>query len=135
MRSASCARWILAVCIPATSIALGQPSGFTTQQIGLREGVSSLLFTGMAHLLIFKEAVHNIVKHSAATTASISAQTQNRKFLLRIEDNGKGFLRGCRSDGNGLCNMERRARLHGWTLGVESTPGGGTRISLEIPLG
>lgn len=78
MRSASCARWILAVFIPATSMALGQPSGFTTQQIGLREGLSSLLITGMAHLPIFKEAVHNIVKHSAATTASISAQTQTR---------------------------------------------------------
>ena len=60
-------------------------------------------------LLISKEAVHNIIKHSQATMVMISAR-QNEKYLhLSFSDNGKGLDHaGISHSGNGLKNMHQR---------------------------
>ena len=60
-------------------------------------------------LLISKEAVHNIIKHSQATMVMISAR-QNEKYLhLSFSDNGKGLDHaGISHPGNGLKNMHQR---------------------------
>lgn len=84
--------------------------------------------------LIFKEAVHNAAKHSAATTVEIGAHVQCGAFHLWISDNGRGFDPHTAALGNGVRNMRSRADLRHWRLHVTSTPGEGARISLVAAL-
>ena len=61
-------------------------------------------------LLISKEAIHNIVKHSAATNVTLSAQLGTGGLQLRIMDNGKGInLAEISHFGNGMKSMRKRA--------------------------
>ncbi len=85
-------------------------------------------------LLIFKEAVHNIAKHSGATKVLISAEIRNGMFHLRIADNGKGYLAEAGTNGNGLRYMAWPAAAHQWNLCMQGTPGEGSRVSLKVPL-
>lgn len=83
--------------------------------------------------LIFKEALNNIVKYSEATKVDISITSERSLITLRIADNGKGFNTACPSDGNGLLNMKKRAELLDGIIKIESSPGNGTIITLNIP--
>ncbi len=61
-------------------------------------------------LLISKEAIHNIVKHSAATNVTLSAQLETGGLQLRIMDDGKGInLAEISHFGNGMKSMRKRA--------------------------
>ena len=61
-------------------------------------------------LLISKEAIHNIVKHSAATNVTLSAKLETGRLHLRIMDNGKGInLTEISHFGNGMKSMRKRA--------------------------
>ncbi|HMO33048.1 MAG TPA: GAF domain-containing protein [Lacibacter sp.] len=81
--------------------------------------------------LIFKEAVHNATKYSEATELLITLRYDEGELLLRVADNGRGFDRGVVKAGNGLRNMEARARSMQAVLEMESFPGTGTRITLR----
>jgi len=59
--------------------------------------------------LIFKESINNIVKHAQATQVIVRISNQNQ-FILQIEDNGIGFSEKAKNTGNGLRNMQRRAK-------------------------
>lgn len=95
--------------------------------------------------LAFKEALHNVVKHSGASETSIRLTTGASSFDLIVEDNGRGFTPGTirqkmpdgsarLSPGNGLENMSRRlAQIHG-ECRVQSAPGEGTKIIFTVPL-
>ena len=95
--------------------------------------------------LAFKEALHNVVKHSAASETSIRLVTEASHFELVVEDNGRGFTpetarehprdNSARlSTGNGLENMARRlAEIHG-SCRIQSAPGQGTKVILIVPL-
>lgn len=86
---------------------------------------------------ILREAVSNIIKHSAASRCSIRCNIASGDFHLKIQDNGKGIpleLDGRMDRGHGMTSMKHRAKqLHGQCL-VESGPGYGTVIRLTIPL-
>ena len=86
---------------------------------------------------ILREAVSNIIKHSAASRCSIRCTLASGDFHLKIQDNGKGIpleLDGRLDRGHGMTSMKHRAKqLHGQCL-VESGPGYGTVIRLTIPL-
>jgi two-component system, NarL family, sensor histidine kinase UhpB len=86
---------------------------------------------------ILREAVSNIIKHSAASRCSIRCHIASGDFHLKIQDNGKGIpleLDGRMDRGHGMTSMKHRAKqLHGQCL-VESGPGYGTVIRLTIPL-
>lgn len=88
--------------------------------------------------LFFKEVVNNIVRHSGATAVRIEIQVDGRLLRLRVDDNGRGFseaeLPTERSGGNGLPGMRRRARLLGANVRIDSNPGIGTAVMLEVPL-
>ncbi|MPY90196.1 MAG: hypothetical protein GEU99_20010 [Luteitalea sp.] len=85
--------------------------------------------------LIFKEAVNNIGRHAACTTAEIELRVEARGLALMIRDDGNGFRpeQNGRA-GNGLASMERRARTLGGGLDLTSSPLNGTCITLTIPL-
>lgn len=85
--------------------------------------------------LIAKEALNNIVKHSHATKATVTARIHEGTLEIRIHDNGKGFTRLSPAvsieRGHGLRNMEGRAKEIDGFLTVESKPGLGTTILLR----
>jgi signal transduction histidine kinase len=89
---------------------------------------------------IAQEAISNIAQHARAESASISLDFESRHVRLTVEDDGIGFesegLVG-RIDGRrglGLLGMMERAKALGGILIVNSKPGTGTRISIEIPV-
>lgn len=95
---------------------------------------------------IAQEALHNVQKHSAATEVSVQIIRTPKTINLVIEDNGKGFdpkkieqmrsvsIDGKGASGMGLVSMAERAKSFNGTCTVDSTPGKGTDIVVEIPL-
>jgi two-component sensor histidine kinase len=85
--------------------------------------------------LIFKEAINNIIKYSAATSVSVDISIKNRKLELTVTDNGVGFDPG-KADhrqslsGNGLRNMKMRAAEMKGEIHIQSRPGEGVVIRL-----
>ena len=95
-------------------------------------------------LLLFRiaqEALRNVGRHSGATRASLSLRGQGERVRMVVEDNGRGFkLSGGLSElanrGKlGLLGMHERARLLGGSLEVQTAPGKGTTIRVELPRG
>lgn len=82
--------------------------------------------------LIFKEATTNITKYSQATHVNFSV-TKNDAFIrLIIRDNGIGFDINKVESGNGIKNMQRRAKEINAGLIIESEEGSGTHIELNL---
>jgi signal transduction histidine kinase/ligand-binding sensor domain-containing protein len=83
--------------------------------------------------LAVKEAVHNILKHAAATEVRARLRVTDSRLEFSIEDNGAGFdPASARREGNGLQNMRQRVADLGGSWGVASEPGRGTRVWFEI---
>jgi signal transduction histidine kinase len=88
---------------------------------------------------IVQEAVTNVVKHSAATEAAVVIKKRTAAVSLSIRDNGRGFDPAKPSPqprdlGYGLIGITERVRILGGTLTVDSRPGGGTSVTVEVPL-
>jgi signal transduction histidine kinase len=82
--------------------------------------------------LIFKEATNNLVKYAEANKAQFALKEENDKLMMLIRDNGKGFDARKEMTGNGLKNMKKRAAEMGAQLWIDSAPGNGTTIKLEL---
>jgi signal transduction histidine kinase len=85
-------------------------------------------------LLIAKEAVNNIARHSGATEACIDFELHARCLKLRVSDNGRGFDGTACHQGNGLVNIRRRAAWLGGSAELHSSPGEGAAITVTAPL-
>ncbi|MEL6149237.1 MAG: GAF domain-containing protein [Chloroflexota bacterium] len=85
---------------------------------------------------ILHECLSNVIRHSQATDVNITVTEEHPYFRLVIADNGVGFDVSRLEDesGLGLQNIHRRARLYGGAVDIESTVGGGTIITLTVPL-
>jgi signal transduction histidine kinase len=88
-------------------------------------------------LRIGQEAVTNAVRHSAAARIDVQLIYEGKQVSLRVEDDGRGFQPGAGApEGHyGIRGMHERAGEIDAALLLESTPGGGTRVSVEAPLG
>ncbi len=91
---------------------------------------------------IIQESINNIIKHSQATEASVTVESREYEIEVTIEDNGCGFSPGAvtlnpspQGGGMGLPGITERARILGSAPVIESAPGQGTRIHLQIRLG
>ncbi len=82
--------------------------------------------------LIFKEAINNAAKYSRASVARVRLQERKGMIQLEIADDGVGFDAEQVQRGNGLNNMQVRARELGGKLSVDSQAGKGTRIVLSF---
>lgn len=85
-------------------------------------------------LLIAREAMHNIAKHSEATQATITLSITGKTLQLKITDNGKGIPATNNRNGNGLVNMEKRAAALQGALTMKSSEKNGTTLWCNIPL-
>lgn len=84
--------------------------------------------------LFFREAAHNVARHAKAEKVTMTARWDARQFRLRVEDDGDGFDAAVNAGGSGLANLRHRASLIRGSVEMASTPGQGTRITLEAPL-
>ena len=92
--------------------------------------------------LIFKESLANVVKHSGATRVEIDLTLSLDYLTLRVADNGRGFdaekvsagLFSNQKGGHGVISMKKRAAEMRSGLKIESRPGLGTTITLQLPL-
>lgn len=78
--------------------------------------------------LIFKEAMNNAVKYSGCTEMSINTEVRGSTLSIALYDNGKGFEIPAQHAGNGLSDMQNRAKDCGGQLRIQSKPGEGTVI-------
>jgi signal transduction histidine kinase len=79
------------------------------------------------------EALTNVAKHAAAARATVAITAGDGRLRVEIADDGVGGADPVR--GSGLRGLADRVETLGGTLRVESTPGRGTRLAAEIPLG
>jgi len=84
--------------------------------------------------LVFKEAAHNVARHSAATRALIRIELRDGALKLTVEDNGRGFDPAAPRDGEGLNSINRRLREIGGSARWEQAPGGGTTFTAIFPI-
>jgi signal transduction histidine kinase len=80
---------------------------------------------------IFKEALHNCLKHSAAKEVILEANAQGKRLQMKLRDDGRGFDPKKILRGNGLENMKRRAEIIGGTIEVFSNPNEGTAVEFR----
>ena len=95
--------------------------------------VESLLFRAA------QEALRNVAAHARATSVRLRVSRADGRAVLEVEDDGVGFpterASQARADGHlGLPLLDDLARDAGGTIDVSSTPGGGTRVRLEVPV-
>ena len=82
--------------------------------------------------LISKEAFNNSFKYSGCSNIYYSLTAHGSKWRLRVQDDGKGFLVSSTNEGNGIKNMQARAEEVKAAIKIDSGPGKGTTIELEL---
>jgi signal transduction histidine kinase len=86
---------------------------------------------------IIQEALTNIAKHAQARHCRIHVHQFPDAVQIRIEDDGVGFTepapRASSSGGLGLIGIRERAAQFGGTMHIDSVPGRGTTLSVELP--
>jgi two-component system sensor histidine kinase DevS len=83
-------------------------------------------------LAVISEGLSNAVRHSGADSISVSVSVDNGSAVVQIEDNGSGFAEP--APGNGLANMDHRARALAGFLAVTSSPESGTALTWCVPV-
>lgn len=85
-------------------------------------------------VLIYKEAIHNASKYSGASTVQVSLHRRNGSLAMSVKDDGRGFDVALHPDGHGLGSMKRRAQQLHAELTLNSAPGLGTIVGVELDL-
>jgi len=90
---------------------------------------------------IYREALHNVKKHARASHVVVKLEQDEAKVFLFVDDNGLGFSFSGRHTSEeldqlrlGPISIKERTRSVGGTLTIESNPGHGARLTVEIPL-
>lgn len=91
---------------------------------------------------IYREALNNIKKHAKASHVVVKLSQDDSRLSLVVDDNGEGFSFAGRFTGDeldrlrlGPISIKERTRTVGGVLTVESNPGHGARLTIEVPLG
>ena len=85
--------------------------------------------------LALQEALQNVVKHARATEVTITLRYEHGRFTATIADNGTGLPADISGiEKSGLDNMHTRLASLGGHCRVQSRPGGGTMVELQIPI-
>jgi len=79
-----------------------------------------------------KEAVHNTIKHAQASEVSIHMTYTGELLAILVQDDGCGFQPAADLAGHGLGNMKRRLEDIGGTCSIESLPGKGTVVRMQL---
>ena len=84
---------------------------------------------------ISQEALNNVVKHAQADKAYLTLRFDGDRVFLQVEDQGIGFdpqALNTAEDHMGLTSMQERVDAMGGQLTIDSKPGQGTRVTVEL---
>lgn len=97
---------------------------------GLADSVATALFR------MVQEALTNVLRHARATEVTVELRLRDGRAVLSVCDNGVGLQdgQGPRDSQFGLLGMQERADMLGGQLKISSAQGGGTCVSMELPL-
>jgi two-component system, NarL family, sensor kinase len=86
---------------------------------------------------VAQESVRNVARHARADRMSLTVRHEDDRLLLEVVDDGVGFdpATVASNDHFGLRAAESLVREHGGTWEVESAPGSGTMVRVEVPVG
>jgi two-component system CheB/CheR fusion protein len=96
------------------------------------DGIPLEIATGLYR--ITQEALRNVAKHAGKTHVKVLLQGVSGRIRLQVVDAGAGFDVAARSSGLGLISTAERVRIMQGKLAIESQPGEGTRVSVDVPL-
>ncbi len=82
--------------------------------------------------MCLREAVTNVVKHSKATTCTVSLFETQGELILQVKDNGVGLQKQS-NDGNGILGMKERLALIDGTLELDEA-NSGTLLTVKVPI-
>ena len=85
--------------------------------------------------LAVKEALNNAVRHGQPTEVGFRLNWSGSQIEISVADYGKGFDPHSQSNGRGLPNLKTRLQNLGGQCEIESSPGRGTTVSMQLPLG
>jgi PAS domain S-box-containing protein len=115
-------------------------------EFGLQTGTETAVITEVADTLrlsplaevqmvrIVQEALANVRKHAQAAHVTVTLLEENNQLAVTIADDGVGFEPAGKRRHFGLETMRERAEIADGSLAVRSTPTGGTRVTLRLPL-
>jgi signal transduction histidine kinase len=120
----------------ASVIAEASLTGLVIQSNLEAAAVDRISHDAQLHVLQFiREALSNVRRHAAATTASVAIALQGSQLTVSVVDDGKGFdpvaVRGLGRQG--LLHMTSRAAALDGALDVRSSPGAGTTVEMRFP--
>jgi len=101
--------------------------------VGLEQRLPGEIETALYRIV--QEALTNVVRHAGATRVDVILEQRNGTLVALVEDNGRGFDRdAARAEQQlGLLGMRERAEALGGTLTIETVPGHGTTLLVEVP--
>jgi two-component system sensor kinase FixL len=127
----------LELALQAHIRSLSQATGFTVRA---KLGVVDPYLDETAKLALYRivqEALSNARRHAETDRASVRLAREDDVVIAEIEDRGRGFAPSdvaAGEGGLGLVGMQERATMIGGRLTVEAVPGGGTKVSVTVPL-
>jgi PAS domain S-box-containing protein len=83
---------------------------------------------------IIQEQLNNVQKYAMAKTLAVSIRIEKGIILCSVKDNGKGFIVNRKRKGVGLSNIMNRVESFNGTVRIESSPGKGCVLEVEIPV-
>ena len=86
----------------------------------------------VAAYFVVSEALANAAKHSDASRIDVSLERRHGNLLLSVRDDGVGGADAAR--GSGIVGLTDRVEALGGRFALESPPGRGTTISVELPI-
>ena len=110
----------------------GRGIGFETDLSGSFESTKLTPESRRDIYLVFKEGIHNIVKHSGATRARFCVSATPHGALLELSDDGAGLPEDAEGSGHGLGSLRERGERAGLRFSLTSKKGKGTQIQLEL---
>lgn len=127
--------------LPALEWQITRFSGQTGMKVDFHHsGISDLRFSPEAETAIFRiaqEALTNVARHAQVDDVRLDVHLKDEVVTLQVEDRGIGFDDGRINDSEftiGLAGMRERAMMLGGDFNLNSQPGKGTRVLVEIPL-
>lgn len=84
--------------------------------------------------LLFKEGLHNVVRHAKANMLEVKIIISGDRFVLEVKDDGCGMVDQHTSTGRGISTMSRRAEQVGGILQIFSEPGNGTTVQFNCQM-
>ena len=85
---------------------------------------------------IFQEALTNVLRHAQATSVDVASKVEGGEFVLTVRDDGRGITEEEKTGRQslGILGMRERARLVGAEVDIGGGEGGGTVVTVRVPL-